>query len=140
MSRIHRSTRSAHAICRLPVARESVRGGLVAPTSCNRAMRSAVSGCERSKDGWGIRRDGTGNMLVHDYFHEVLRHSGRPVLVVPEGNTAAMPLKRAVIEMTRYLWRPMQGPTVNSQAVDTSMAALRMAEMLMAPYRLPGFA
>lgn len=65
-------------------------------------------------------------------LYEVVYHAGRAT--IPE------PLKRAVIEMTRYLWRPMQGPTVNSQAVDTSMAALRMAEMLMAPYRLPGFA
>ena len=49
-------------------------------------------------------------------------------------------LKRAVVEVARYLWRPLQGPQVNGQAVDASMAALRMADYLMAPYRMAGFA
>lgn len=54
--------------------------------------------------------------------------------------TLPEPLKRAVVEVTRYLFRPLQGPQVNNQAVDASMAALRMAEALMAPYRMVGFA
>lgn len=70
--------------------------------------------------------------ICDDELYEVVYHAGRTT--VPE------PLKRAVIEVTRYLWRPMQGPQVNNQAVDASMSALRMAEMLMAPYLLPGFA
>lgn len=49
-------------------------------------------------------------------------------------------LKRVVVETARYLWRPLQGPVVNGQTVDASMAALRMAEMLAAPYRAGGFA
>lgn len=55
-------------------------------------------------------------------------------------STTPEPLKRAVVEMTRYLFRPLQGPQVNNQVVDASMAALRMAEMLMQPYRMTGFA
>lgn len=54
--------------------------------------------------------------------------------------TTPEPLKRVVVETARYLWRPLQGPVVNGQAVDASMAALRMAEMLAAPYRPGGFA
>jgi len=55
-------------------------------------------------------------------------------------STTPEALKRVVVETARYLWRPLQGPVVNGQAVDASMAALRMAEMLAAPYRAGGFA
>ena len=55
-------------------------------------------------------------------------------------STTPEALKRAVVEVARYLWRPLQGPQVNGQAVDASMAALRMADYLMAPYRMAGFA
>lgn len=55
-------------------------------------------------------------------------------------STTPEALKRAVVEVARYLWRPLQGPVVNGQAVDASMAALRMADYLMAPYRMAGFA
>lgn len=64
--------------------------------------------------------------------YDVVYQAGRATL--PE------PLKRAVVELTRYLFRPLQGPQVNNQVVDASMAAFRMAETLMAPYRMAGFA
>ena len=67
-------------------------------------------------------RDGTENMLVHDYFHDILRHSGRPVLVVPEGNTAALPPKRAVIA-----WKPTREA---SRAIADAMPLLRMADAI----------
>jgi nucleotide-binding universal stress UspA family protein len=65
-------------------------------------------------------RDGTENMFVHDYFHDILRHSGRPVLVVPEGNTAALPPKRAVIA-----WKPTREA---SRAIADAMPLLRKAD------------
>lgn len=48
-------------------------------------------------------------------------------------------LRRAVIEMCRYLWRPQRG-TGSRQGSGDNMDSLRMAEMLMGPYMLPGFA
>lgn len=48
-------------------------------------------------------------------------------------------LKRAVIEMCRYLWRPQRGGGVRGGEQD-QMAALRLAETLMEPYLMPGFA
>ncbi|MBN8214522.1 MAG: universal stress protein [Xanthomonadales bacterium] len=67
-------------------------------------------------------RDSAENMLVHDYFYDILRHSGRPVLVVPEGNTAALPPKRAVIA-----WKPTREA---SRAVADAMPLLRMADAI----------
>lgn len=59
--------------------------------------------------------------------------------VVYSAGRAAVPadLERAVIEMTRYLWRPYRGAGQRQGASDDSMAALRMAEYLMTDYRLP---
>jgi nucleotide-binding universal stress UspA family protein len=65
-------------------------------------------------------RGGAENMFVHDCFHDVLRHSGRPVLVVPEGNTAALPPKRAVIA-----WKPTREA---SRAIADAMPLLRRAD------------
>lgn len=65
-------------------------------------------------------RDGAGNMLVHDCFHDVLRHSGRPVLAVPAGNLSTMPPRRAVIA-----WKPTREAT---RAVADAMPLLRMAD------------
>lgn len=65
-------------------------------------------------------RDGIDNMFVHDYFHDILRHSGRPVLVVPEGNAATLPPKRAVIA-----WKPTREA---SRAVADAMPLLRKAD------------
>lgn len=65
-------------------------------------------------------RDGADNMFVHDFFHDILRHSGRPVLVVPEGSTAALPPKRVVIA-----WKPTREA---SRAIADAMPLLRKAE------------
>ena len=65
-------------------------------------------------------RNGTDNMFVHDYFHDILRHSGRPVLVVPNGNTATLPPKRAVIA-----WKPTREA---SRAVADAMPLLYKAD------------
>ncbi|MES2669936.1 MAG: universal stress protein [Pseudomonadota bacterium] len=65
-------------------------------------------------------RDGADNMYVHDYFHDILRQSGRPVLVVPEGHAAAMPPKRAVIA-----WKPTRE---TSRAVADAMPLLHKAD------------
>lgn len=65
-------------------------------------------------------RGGAENMLVHDYFHDLLRHSGRPVLVVPEGSTATLPPKRVVIA-----WKPTREA---SRAIADAMPLLRMAD------------
>lgn len=65
-------------------------------------------------------RDGIDNMFVHDYFHDILRQSGRPVLVVPEGHAAAMPPRRAVIA-----WKPTREA---SRAVADAMPLLRKAD------------
>lgn len=67
-------------------------------------------------------RDGAETMLVHDYFHDILRHSGRPLLVVPEGSTANMPPKRVVIA-----WKPTREA---SRAVSDAMPLLHKAEMV----------
>ncbi len=65
-------------------------------------------------------RDGIDTMFVHDHFHDILRHSGRPVLVVPEGHAATLPPKRAVIA-----WKPTREA---SRAVADAMPLLRKAE------------
>lgn len=65
-------------------------------------------------------RDRTDNMVVHDYFHDILRHSGRPVLVVPEGHVATLPPKRAVIA-----WKPTREA---SRAVADAMPLLHRAD------------
>ena len=65
-------------------------------------------------------RSGAENMYVHDYFHDLLRHSGRPVLVVPAGSTATLPPKRVVIA-----WKPTREA---SRAVADAMPLLRKAE------------
>ena len=67
-----------------------------------------------------MSRDGSENMLVHDYFHDVMRRSGRPVLVVPEGSSATLPPRRVVIA-----WKPTREA---SRAVADAMPLLRMAE------------
>jgi nucleotide-binding universal stress UspA family protein len=64
-------------------------------------------------------RDGVDNMYVHDHFHDILRHSGRPLLVVPEGSTAALPPKRVVIA-----WKPTREA---SRAVADAMPLLHKA-------------
>lgn len=65
-------------------------------------------------------RSSADNMYVHDYFHDILRHSGRPVLVVPEGSVAKFPPKRAVIA-----WKPTREA---SRAVADAMALLHKAD------------
>jgi len=65
-------------------------------------------------------RDGAENMLVHDYFHDMLRHSGRPVLVVPDGHAATLPPKRVVIA-----WKPTRE---TSRAVADAMPLLHKAD------------
>lgn len=65
-------------------------------------------------------RDGAENMLVHDCFHDVLRHSGRPVLAVPAGSTATLPPRRAVIA-----WKPTREA---ARAVADAMPLLKMAD------------
>lgn len=67
-------------------------------------------------------RDGAETMYVHDYFHDILRHSGRPVLVVPDGPTVTLPPKRVVIA-----WKPTRE---SSRAVADAMPLLRMADAL----------
>lgn len=67
-------------------------------------------------------RDGAETMLVHDHFHDILRHSGRPLLVVPEGSTATLPPKRVVIA-----WKPTREA---SRAVADAMPLLHRAEMV----------
>lgn len=59
--------------------------------------------------------------------------------VVYSAGRATVPadLERAVIEMTRYLWRPYRGAGQRQGTSEDSMAALRMAEYLMTDYRLP---
>lgn len=64
-------------------------------------------------------RDGAENMLVHDCFHDVLRHSGRPVLAVPAGSAATLPPRRAVIA-----WKPTREA---ARAVADAMPLLKMA-------------
>ncbi len=65
-------------------------------------------------------RDGIDNMYVHDFFHDILRHSGRPLLVVPEGHSAALPPKRVLIA-----WKPTRE---SSRAVADAMPLLKQAE------------
>ena len=59
--------------------------------------------------------------------------------VVYVAGRAAVPeqLKRAVIEMTRYLWRPQMGAAQARQGDQSvSMASLRMAEFLIKKYAI----
>ena len=65
-------------------------------------------------------RDGADNMYVHDYFHDLLRQSGRPVLVVPRDSRAMLPPKRAVIA-----WKPTREA---SRAIADAMPLLHRAE------------
>lgn len=65
-------------------------------------------------------RNGTEDMIVHDYFYDLLRHSGRPVLVVPEGHAATLPPKRVMIA-----WKPTREA---SRAVADAMPLLHRAE------------
>ncbi len=65
-------------------------------------------------------RGGEERMFVHDYFHDVLRQSGRPVLVVPDGATATLPPRRAVIA-----WKPTREA---SRAIAGAMPLLKKAE------------
>jgi len=67
----------------------------------------------------GMHRDGD-NLALHDYFHDVLRHSGRPVLVVPDGASLPVPPKRAVVA-----WKPTREA---ARAVADAMPLLRRAE------------
>lgn len=67
----------------------------------------------------GMHRDGD-NLALHDHFHDVLRHSGRPVLVVPEGASLPVPPKCAVIG-----WKPTREA---ARAVADAMPLLRRAE------------
>lgn len=65
-----------------------------------------------------MRRD-RDDLALHDHFHDVLRHSGRPVLVVPEGASLNVPPKRAVIA-----WKPTRE---SARAVADAMPLLRRA-------------
>lgn len=65
-------------------------------------------------------RDGVESMLVHDHFHDVLRHSGRPVLVVPADSKAQLPPRRVVVA-----WKPTAQAT---RAVSDAMPFLLGAE------------
>lgn len=67
-------------------------------------------------------RDGAENMHLHDYFHDILRHSGRPVLVVPEGYAGVLPPRRALIA-----WKPTREA---SRAVADAMSLLAQAEIV----------
>lgn len=69
----------------------------------------------------GMRGD-SDDLSLHDHFHDVLRHSGRPVLVVPPGATAPMPPKRAVVA-----WKPTREA---ARAVADAMPLLRCAEVV----------
>jgi nucleotide-binding universal stress UspA family protein len=65
-------------------------------------------------------RDGAETMFVHDHFHDLLRHSGRPVLVVPAGATPTLPPRRAVIA-----WKPTREA---ARAIADAMPLLKMAD------------
>ena len=65
-------------------------------------------------------RGGAESMYLHDYFHDLLFYSGRPVLVVPEGSAAAIPPKRVVIA-----WSPTRE---SSRAVADAMPFLHRAD------------
>ncbi|MFZ5637057.1 MAG: universal stress protein [Pseudomonadota bacterium] len=65
-------------------------------------------------------RSGDERMFVHDYFHDILRHSGKPVLVVPDGAAATLPPRRAVIA-----WKPTREA---SRAIADAMPLLKKAE------------
>ena len=65
-------------------------------------------------------KEGADTMFVHDYFHDLLRQSGRPVLVVPRDSKAMLPPKRVVIA-----WKPTREA---SRAVADAMPLLRKAD------------
>lgn len=65
-------------------------------------------------------RDGVESMLAHDYFHDLLRHSGRPVLVVPADGKAQLPPRRVVVA-----WKPTAQA---ARAVADAMPFLHAAE------------
>lgn len=69
----------------------------------------------------GLRRDGD-DLALHDHFHDMLRQSGRPVLMVPAGSTAPLPPKRAVVA-----WKPTREA---ARAVADAMPLLRCADMV----------
>ncbi len=69
----------------------------------------------------GLRRDGD-DLSLHDHFHDVLRHSGRPVLMVPAGSTALLPPKRAVVA-----WKPTREA---ARAIADAMPLLRCADIV----------
>ena len=66
----------------------------------------------------GMRRD-RDDLALHDHFHDVLRHSGRPVLVAPTDATLSVPPKRAVIA-----WKPTREA---ARAVADAMPLLQRA-------------
>ena len=68
--------------------------------------------------GWP--RAGGDAMSLHDHVHDLLRHGGRPLLVVPAGHAAAVPPKRALIA-----WSPTREA---ARAVADAMPLLRLAE------------
>jgi nucleotide-binding universal stress UspA family protein len=70
----------------------------------------------------GLPRNGAETMSLHDHFHDLLRRSGRPVLVVPDGSTARLPPKRAVIA-----WKPTREAT---RAVADALPLLARAEQV----------
>jgi nucleotide-binding universal stress UspA family protein len=70
----------------------------------------------------GMPRDGAETMYVHDHFHDILRKSGRPLLVVPDGSTARLPPKRAVVA-----WKPTREA---SRAIADAMPLLAQAEQV----------
>ena len=65
-------------------------------------------------------RDGGDAMPLHDHVHDLLRHSGRPLLVVPAGHASTVPPKRALIA-----WSPTREA---ARAVADAMPLLRLAE------------
>ena len=68
--------------------------------------------------GWP--RDGGDAMGLHDHVHDILRHSGRPLLLVPAGHAAQVPPKRAVVA-----WTPTREA---ARAIADAMPLLRMTE------------
>lgn len=67
-------------------------------------------------------RDGAESMLVHDHFHDLLRHSGRPVLVVPADSKAQLPPRRVVVA-----WKPTAQA---ARAVGDALPFLQAAELV----------
>lgn len=69
-----------------------------------------------------LPRGSAERLTAHDFFHELLLHSGRPVLVVPPDCAAALPPRRAMVA-----WKPNAEA---SRAVHDALPLLRAAEQV----------